>query len=67
MSLIAFINNSTFEIKDELDDYIYCVSGAWNGQKTYHKVKLYFDKNSNAYFMLHGYKIPLSDCIKMGV
>ena len=50
-----------------IDDYIYCVSGAWNGHKSYHKVKLYFDKNSNAYFMLHGYKIPLSDCIRMGV
>lgn len=24
MSLLAFINKNTFEIKDELDDYIYC-------------------------------------------
>ena len=50
-----------------INDYIYCVSGAWTGQKTYHKVKIQCNGYGNFYFMLHGYKIPLNECIKMGV
>ena len=50
-----------------IDDYIYCASGAWSGHKSYHKVKIYSDSKENSYFMLHGYKIPLRDCIRTGV
>lgn len=48
-----------------IDDYIYCVSGAWSGKKSYHKVKIYYDNNGDSFIRLHGYKIPLNECIKM--
>lgn len=48
-----------------IDDYVFCVSGAWTSKKSYHKLKLYSDNNGESYMKLHGYKIPLSDCIRM--
>lgn len=48
-----------------IEDYIYCVSGAWSAKKSYHKLKINCDKNGNSYIKLHGYKIPLSECIRM--
>lgn len=47
-----------------IDNYIYCVSGAWCGKKSYHKLKVYYGNDSD-YMMLHGYKIPLNECIRM--
>ena len=52
------------KIEYGIEDYIYCVSGAWTGKKSYHKLKVYYD-NNGSYLKLHGYKIPLSDCIRM--
>lgn len=51
-----------------INDYIYCVSGAWGAasKRKYHKLKIHYDRNGIAYFMLHGYKCLLSDCIRMG-
>lgn len=51
-----------------IDDYVYCVSGAWSspGKYKYHKLKIYYS-NTGDYFKLHGYKIPLNECIRMGV
>ena len=46
-----------------IDDYIYCVSGSWNGKPKYHKLKVHND-NNGSYMKLHGYKIPLDECIK---
>ena len=51
-----------------VDYYIYAVSGAWYGggkPRGYHRVKIQYTRNGNAYFRIHGYRIPLSDCIKM--
>lgn len=48
-----------------INDYIYCVSGAWCNEKSYHKLKVYSDKNGSSYMKLHGYKIPLNECIRM--
>lgn len=48
-----------------IEDYIYCVSGAWCSKKSYHKLKVYYDRNGNNYLKLHGYKIPLNECIRM--
>ena len=53
-----------FEIKKieyGIDDYLYAVSGAWCRKKSYHKLKIYDDD----YVKLHGYKIPLSECIRI--
>ena len=49
-----------------IEDYIYCVSGAWGGGKACHRLKVYYT-DSGDYIRLHGYKIPLADCIRMGV
>lgn len=52
-----------------INDYLYCVSGAWFGGKNnrrYHKLKIRHDHN-DSYFILHGYKCRLDDCIRMGV
>lgn len=48
-----------------IEDYIYCVSGSWNGKPKYHKLKVYTDNNGNSYLKLHGYKINLNECIRM--
>ena len=57
------------EIKDieyGIEDYLYCVSGAWgiNTNKRYHKLKIYNTENGG-YVRLHGYKIPLDECIRV--
>ena len=54
------------KIEYGIDDYIYCVSGAWTSKKGYHKLKIYYGSNGD-YIKLHGYKIPLNECIRMGV
>ena len=53
------------KIEYGIDDYIYCVSNAWGGKKAYHKLKVYTDTHGNEYLKLHGYKIPLDECIRM--
>lgn len=52
------------KIEYGIEDYMYCVSGAWNGKPSYHKLKVYYD-NDNSYVKLHGAKVPLNECIKM--
>jgi hypothetical protein len=46
-----------------IDDYMHCVSGAWSGKKTPHRLKIY----NGEYVKLHGYKIRLDECIRTGV
>lgn len=48
-----------------IEDYVYCVSGAWGGGKAYHKLKINHGVN-DYYIRLHGYRIPLNECIRMG-
>ena len=52
-----------------IDDYIYCVSGAWGGGKAFHRCKIYYPANGkdSAFFRVHGHKIPLDECIRTGV
>ena len=52
------------KVEHGIEDYIYCVSGAWSGKKSYHKLKIYYNDDTG-YVMLHGYKILLNECIKM--
>lgn len=49
-----------------IEDYLYCVSGVWGGGKAYHKLKIHYN-NNGGFVRLHGYKIPLNECIKMEV
>lgn len=48
-----------------IEDYIYCVTGAWGpeAKRSYHKLKIHCDKKGDFYFMLHGYKCLLGDCM----
>jgi hypothetical protein len=50
-----------------INDYLYCTSGAWNGKKAYHKLKINYSADGGAFVRLHGYKIPLNECIRMEV
>lgn len=51
-----------------INDYVIGVSGAWGSPKNYryHKLKIQYDRHGNGYFMLHGYKCRLDECIRMG-
>ena len=53
-----------------VNDYLYCVSGCWYGGKAarkYHCLKIRYDRSGGAFVRLNGYKIPLDECIRMGV
>lgn len=49
-----------------IDDYIYCVSGAWGGGKAFHRCKIQYTRSGAAFFRIHGYRVPLDECIRMG-
>lgn len=51
------------DIEYGIEDYIYCVSGTWGNNKSYHKLKVYYDDYSD-YIKLYGYKIRLNECIR---
>lgn len=50
-----------------IDDYVYCVSGAWGGGKAFHRCKIQYDPERAAFFRVYGHKVPLDECIRMGV
>lgn len=50
-----------------IDTYIYCTSGAWGGKKSYHKVKVHSTHRGHNFFIVHGYRIPTDECIRMGM
>ena len=55
-------------IEHGINDYVYCVSGAWGAKskQTPHKLKIYYD-NNGGFVRLHGYKVPMNECIRIGV
>ncbi|MGF6375066.1 hypothetical protein M2140_000100 [Clostridiales Family XIII bacterium PM5-7] len=71
MDSVAYYSGfSGLEIKSieyGIEDYLICVSGAWTSpskQKT-HRLKIHY--GDRPYVMLHGYKVPLDECIRIGV
>ena len=50
-----------------VEDYLYCTSGAWSGRKSYHRLKIKYTRSGSAFVELHGYRVPLNECIRMGV
>lgn len=50
-----------------VDDYIYCVSGAWGGRKAFHRVKVQYSWKGSAFFRVYGHRVSLDECIRMGV
>lgn len=51
-----------------INDYLLCVSGAWGAKskQSYHRLKIYYD-NNGGFVRLHGYKIPMNECIRTGI
>lgn len=70
MKTIAYYSGfNGLEIKDiehGIDDYVLCVSGAWCGKPKPHRLKVYYT-SASAYIKIHGYRIPLDECIRTGV
>ena len=57
-------------IEYRINDYVYCVSGCWHGGKAarrFHRCKVQYTRKGAAFIRVHGYRIPLDECIRMGV
>lgn len=54
------------EIKDEdCEQYVYCISNAWGGEKQAHRVKVqYSRKDSEPFVVVHGYRLYMRDCMR---
>lgn len=61
-----------------INDYVYCVTGCWDGSwtneknaKRFHRCKICYPANGkdSAFFKVyregHGYKIPLDECVRI--
>lgn len=46
------------------DDYLYIVSGALNGKRNYHRVKVRYSENGS-YVVLYGQRCKLSDFLRV--
>ena len=54
-------------IQHSINDYIYYTSGAWNGPKKYHRKKIQYNTEGNAYFLHNNFRIYLNECIRWGL
>ena len=50
-----------------INDRVLFVAGAWTGNKTAHRARIYSDKNSELFFRYHNYKIPFSECLRANI
>ena len=52
-----------------IEDYVYCVSGAWGGSKGFHRCKVYYpaSETKSAFFKVHGYIVPLDECVRVHI
>lgn len=68
---VAYISElGGFEIKGveyDIDDYIYAVSNAWYGTKSYHKLRIKYDNDGCPYVVCYGYRLYLSDAIRTNI
>lgn len=46
-----------------IDDHVYLVAGAWNGKKSYHRLKICYGAKS-VYIRLYGHRCLLSEFIR---
>jgi len=51
------------KIEYGIEDYCYCISGAWCSEKSYHRVKIHYGDRD--YIVLHDYKLYFDECIRM--
>lgn len=51
-----------------VDDYVYCVSGAWGNPRLqgFHRVKVNYTRGGRAYIRVNGWTVYLDECIRMG-
>ena len=49
-------------IEHGTEDYLYIVAGAWNGSRTYHKLKVHYGKYN--YILFHGQRCRLNEFIR---
>lgn len=72
MESVAYYSGFTrLEIKAieyGINDYLLCVSGTWGAKSKQkpHKLKIYYD-NNGGFVRLYGYKVPMNECIRMGM
>lgn len=54
-------------IENDIRNYVYCVTGAWRGKKSFHRCKLHYTAKGNAspFFKVYGHIVPLYECVKM--
>ena len=52
------------KIENGIEDFMYAVSNAWGGKKSYHKLKIHYC-DAGAYIRLHNYTCYLHDFIRM--
>lgn len=48
-----------------IDDYVVCVSNAWYGHKSVHKVKIRYNAKGDDYVIVAGRRLYLKDCIRV--
>lgn len=53
------------KIEYGINDRVLCVSGAWGGRKQAHRVKINYTRSGAAFIRVHGYRVPLDECIRM--
>ena len=46
-----------------INDYAIVVLNAWGGEKSVHRVKIYYGKG--IYINIHGYRLYFDECIRM--
>lgn len=51
------------KIENGIDDYVYCVSGAWSSKKRYHKLKVHYS-NKGAYIVVDGTRYYMSEFLR---
>lgn len=47
------------------DNYMYLVSGAWGGVKSFHRVKIRCTSSGNFFVIVRGYRCQLDEFIRM--
>ena len=56
------------KIEYGINDRILCVSGCWYGgekAKRAHRVKIQYTRTGRAFIRVHGYRVPLDECIRI--
>lgn len=55
-------------IEEGAVDHVVCVSHAWEGRSShrYHRVQLRYTAAGDPFFLLHGVRVHLDQCVRMG-